>query len=327
MATALNGKLVTVFGGSGFVGRHVIRALATKGYRVRAAVRRPDLAEHLQPLGGVGQIMPIQANLRYKDSVERAISGADAVINLVGILHEAGKQTFDAVQAQGAELIAQVASEHGIKQFVHMSAIGANPDSSSSYARTKAAGEAAVLKALPHAVILRPSIIFGPEDDFFNRFGSMACIMPTLPLIGGGKTKFQPVFVGDVAEAVLQSLEGTVATGCIYELGGPQVLSFKECLEKVLEVTRRKRVLMSLPFGIARMQARILQMLPNPMLTIDQLELLKTDNIVSKEALDSSRTLKAFDLEPRNLDAILPTYMDKFRPKGQYDAHLPQVQK
>src|SRR5213079_2524291 len=239
--------LVTVIGGSGFVGRHVVRALAQRGYRVRVAVRRPDLAGHLQPLGRVGQIHSVQANLRYPASVEAAVRDADVVINLAGILFERGKQRFEAVQAEGAHQAARAAAAVGAR-MIHVSALGADPDSSSLYARSKAAGEAAVLGAAPDATIFRPSILFGPEDDFFNRFASMARMSPFLPLIGGGETKFQPVFVGDVAQAILKATSGQAKGGTIYELGGPEVRSFKQLMEYVLAVTERKRLLLPIPF-------------------------------------------------------------------------------
>uniref|UniRef100_UPI003BAD3DAA complex I NDUFA9 subunit family protein n=1 Tax=Stappia sp. TaxID=1870903 RepID=UPI003BAD3DAA len=322
-ATALNGKLVTVFGGSGFIGRHVVRALARRGYRVRVAVRRPDLAEHVQPLGAVGQIMPVQANLRHRWSVDRAVEGADAVVNLVGILAESGQQTFDSVQAFGARAVAEAARAAGISNVVHISALGADPDSPSVYARTKAMGEAAVRETVPEAVILRPSIVFGPEDDFFNRFAAMARLSPALPLIGGGETKFQPVFVGDVAEVAARAVDGELSAGAVYELGGPEVASFRSCMELMLKVIRRKRLLVPLPFGLATMKARVLQMLPGKLLTVDQVELLKADNVVSEAAISEGRTLEALGIEPRAMAAILPSYLERFREHGQYDAHRP----
>lgn len=319
--TALNGKLITVFGGSGFLGRHVVRALARRGYRVRVAVRRPDLAEHVQPLGAVGQIMPVQANLRHRWSVDRAVAGADAVVNLVGILHEAGSQSFDAVQAFGPRAIAEAARAAGIDRVVHVSAIGADPESPSAYGRSKAAGEAGMFEVQPQAVILRPSIVFGPEDGFFNRFAAMARLSPALPLIGGGETRFQPVFVGDVAEAVARAVEGEARPGAIYELGGPEVKSFRACMELMLQVIRRKRLLLPIPFGVARLQAYLLQLLPGAPLTVDQVELLKIDNVVDEVALEDGRTLQGLGIEPRTLAAILPTYLERFREHGQYSAH------
>ncbi|WP_150525304.1 complex I NDUFA9 subunit family protein [Roseibium sediminis] len=321
MSTALNGKLVTVFGGSGFVGRHVIRALARKGYRIRAAVRRPDLATHLQPLGAPGQIMPVQANLRYRWSVDRAVDGADAVVNAVGILAPTGKQTFEAVQSFGPRAIAEAARGAGLSGITHISAIGADADSPSTYAQTKAAGEAAVFETLADSVVLRPSIIFGPEDGFFNKFAAMSAMTPALPLIGGGHTLFQPVYVRDVAEAVAQSVDGQLTAGSVYELGGPEVLSFKECLEVMLTVINRQRLLVPLPFPVASVMGKLLQILPSPMLTADQVELLKSDNIVSEDAIKSGRTLQGLNIEPSTLAAILPTYLGMFSEHGQYDTY------
>lgn len=322
-AAGLNGKLVTVFGGSGFLGRHVVRALARRGYRVRVAVRRPDLAEHVQPLGAVGQIMPVQANLRHRWSVDRAVEGADAVVNLVGILVESGAQTFDAVQANGARAVAEAARAAGISNVVHLSAIGADPASPSVYARTKAAGEAAMREAVPDVVILRPSIVFGPEDDFFNRFAAMARISPALPLVGGGETRFQPVFVGDVAEAVARAVDGEAGRGQVYELGGPEIATFRQCLELMLKVIRRRRLLVALPFGLAAIKARILQNLPGKLLTVDQVTLLRSDNVVSPTASAEGRTLEGLGIAPRTMAAILPTYLERFRERGQFDAHRP----
>ncbi|WP_428672092.1 complex I NDUFA9 subunit family protein [Roseibium sp.] len=321
MSTPLNGKLVTVFGGSGFLGRHIVQALARRGYRVRAAVRRPDLATHLQPLGTPGQIMPVQANLRYRWSVDRAVAGAGAVVNAVGILAPSGKQSFDAVQAFGPRAIAEAARAAGLDSITHISAIGANADSSSAYARSKAAGEAGVLETLPGSVILRPSIVFGPEDNFFNQFADMARFSPVLPLIGGGQTKFQPVYVCDVAEAVARAVDGELTAGATYELGGPEVKSFKECLEDMLAVTRRSRTLLPIPFPIASALGKVLQLVPGAPLTADQVELLKSDNVVSDAAKAEGRTLEGLGIKPATLAAILPTYLDRFREHGQYDAH------
>ena len=308
--------LVTVFGGSGFLGRHVVRALAREGYRVRPAVRRPDLAGHLQPLGRVGQIHAVQANLRYPESVEAAVRDADVVVNLVGILFERGKQGFDAVQAEGAACVARAAAAVGAR-VVHVSALGADKDSPALYARSKAAGEAAVLAAVPGATILRPSILFGPEDDFFNRFAALARMSPALPLIGGGETRFQPVFVGDVAQAVMRAVGGW-AKGGTYEFGGPEVKTFRALMEYVLAVTERSRLLVPLPFGLARLQAMVLQLMPKPLLTPDQVELLRGDNIVSEAATREGRTLAAFGIEPAAMEAIVPSYLWRFRKAGQF---------
>ncbi|MBA5777031.1 complex I NDUFA9 subunit family protein [Stappia sp. F7233] len=317
----VNGKLVTVFGGSGFIGRHVVRALARRGYRIRVAVRRPDLAEHVQPLGMPGQIMPVQANLRYRWSVDRAIEKADAVVNCVGIMNPSGAQSFDAVQAFGPRAIAEAARAAGLSAVTHISAIGADATSQSGYARSKAAGEQAIFETLPQSVVLRPSVVFGPEDEFFNRFGAMARMSPVLPLIGGGETKFQPVFVGDVADAVAKAATGEAKAGTIYELGGPDIKTFRECMELMLEIVRRKRLLLPIPFGVAMMQARILSLLPSAPITPDQVTLLKSDNVVSQAAIAESRTLDGLSIEARTLAAILPTYLERFRVRGQFDAH------
>jgi uncharacterized protein YbjT (DUF2867 family) len=311
--------LVTVFGGSGFVGRHVVRALAKRGWRVRVAVRRPDLAGHLQPMGGVGQIMPLQANLRYPDSIMRALQGADAVVNLVGILFESGRQSFDRVQAEGPRAIAMAAAKAGITNLVHVSAIGADAQSPAAYARSKAAGEAAVLEHVPSAVIMRPSIVFGPEDNFFNQFATLARYLPALPLIGGGETKFQPVFVGDVAEAVSLALGGKAKPGTVYELGGPDVRSFRQILEYILAETGRKRPLIPIPFPIAELQGRILGMLPKPLLTLDQVLMLKSDNVVSEAAQSEGRTLEGLGIKPDSVEAIVPSYLYRFRAAGQFE--------
>ncbi|MDW9410772.1 NAD-dependent epimerase/dehydratase family protein [Sinorhizobium meliloti] len=311
--------LVTIFGGSGFVGRHVVRALAKRGYRIRVAVRRPDLAGHLQPLGNVGQISFVQANLRYRRSVDRAVDGADHVINCVGVLFESGRNTFEAVQDFGARAVAEAARATGAT-LTHISAIGADANSESSYARTKGRAEAAILETLPAAVILRPSIIFGPEDGFFNKFAEMARFSPVLPLIGGGNTRFQPVYVTDVAEAVARSVDGKLTGGTIYELGGPQVLSFRECLDIMLKTIDRKRSLVSIPFGIASLMGSVASLVPfiTPPLTADQVVLLKSDNVVSAKAEAEGRTLAGIGIEPTMLESILPTYLVRYRPHGQY---------
>ena len=311
-------KLVTVFGGSGFLGRHTVWALAQEGYRVRVAVRRPELAGFLRSYGLVGQIHPIQANVRDDASVRQAIVGADAVINLVGILAPSGKQTFQAVQADGAARIARVAAENGIQNFVHVSAIGADRNSNARYARSKAEGEDAVLQAIPSAVILRPSIVFGPEDEFFNRFAEMARFSPVLPLIGFGKTKFQPVYVGDVAQAVVAAIKGRAKPGAIYELGGPHVYSFKELLDKIGEYTMRKRAYVPIPFWAATMQAALVQWLPNAPLTVDQVRMLRRDNVVSQRARDEGLTLEALGITPHSVEAIVPDYLWRFRSGGEF---------
>lgn len=310
-------KLVVVFGGSGFVGRHVVRALAKRGYRIRVPVRRPDLAGHLQPLGNVGQIQPVQANVRVRWSVDRAVQGADHVINLVAILHESGRQKFTSVHEFGSRAVAEAARAVGAG-LTHISALGADLNSQSDYARTKALGEKAVLETIADAVIFRPSINFGPEDAFFNRFANMAQLSPVLPLIGGGQTKFQPVYVGDVAEAVARSVEGKVKGGQIYEFGGPQVLTFKECMEEMLAVIERRRLLVPVPWWVANMQASILGLLPNPLLTKDQVLQLREHNIVSDEAVKENRTLPGLGIQPQSIGTILPSYLWRFRAAGQF---------
>jgi NADH dehydrogenase len=325
MAITLDNRaLVTIYGGSGFIGRNVVRAIAKTGARMRVAVRRPELALHLQPLGGVGQINAVQANVRFPDSLLAAADGADAVINLVGILFPTGKQTFKAVQDEGARHVAEAARASGAKALVHVSAIGADSDSPSVYARTKAAGEAAVRDVYPEAVILRPSVVFGPEDDFFNRFAKLARIAPALPLIGGGKTLFQPVFVGDVAKTVVASLTGKAKPGAIYELGGPEILTLKEVMQRVLDYTMRKRLLVPLPFWLAKLQAAFLQLLPKPLLTIDQVRLLQSDNVVSEEAKRRGRTLEGLGIEPIAIAAVVPDYLEQFRPRGQFSQYRPK---
>jgi uncharacterized protein YbjT (DUF2867 family) len=321
MAAAVNDhshKLVTVIGGSGFLGRHIVRALAKDGYRIRVAVRRPDLAGHIQPLGKVGQIVPVQANLRYPDSLDAACTSAYAVINLVGILHRTGPQTFESIHAQGAEAAALAASRAGAAIFIQMSALGANPDSASAYARTKAEGEVRARSAFPGAIIIRPSIVFGPEDAFFNRFAAMARISPVLPLIGGGRTRFQPVFVGDVADAIAKLLDRGIADGRVYELGGPETYSFRDLMRFTLRTVMRRRLLLPVPFGIATGLASILQLLPRPFLTQDQVLLLQRDNVVSDEAANDGRTLKGLGLAPRDIEAMVPSYLYRYRRAGQF---------
>ncbi len=309
--------LVTIIGGSGFIGRHVVRALAKRGYRIRVVARNPNTAHHLQPLGNVGQILAVRGNLRDRDSIDRAVQGADCVVNLVGILSEGGQQTFRAVQAFGARVAAEAARAVGAR-FIQISAIGANADSESAYARTKAEGEAAVFETLPDAIVFRPSIVFGPEDGFFNRFAAMARLLPALPLIGGGHTMFQPVYVADVAEAIARAVEGKVEGGKVYELGGPSKRSFRECMEYMLTVVGRKRLFVPIPWSIAEIQGSILGSLPKPLLTRDQVEILKTDNVVSSAAEAEGRTIQDLGVEPQAMEAILPTYLWTYRAAGQF---------
>jgi len=309
--------LVTVFGGSGFVGRHVVRALANRQYRIRVAVRRPELAGHLKPLGGVGQIEAVQANLRFPQSVEAAVRDADAVVNLVGILFERGRQRFDAVQARGAEAVARAASAAGAR-LLHVSAIGADENSASRYACSKAAGERLVQAVQPGAIIMRPSIVFGPEDDFFNRFAALARIAPALPLPGGGHTRFQPVFAGDIGEAIAKAVDGEAKPGATYELGGPDVRTFKELLEFTLATVERRRLLVRVPFALLKLQAAFLQYLPKPPITPDQVELLKSDNVVSAAAREQGRTLEGLGIIPNSAASVVPDYLWRFRKTGQF---------
>jgi NADH dehydrogenase len=321
---AATGKLATVFGGSGFVGRQIVWSLARRDYRVRAAVRRPDLAGYLQPMGVVGQVFGVQANLRFADSVMRAVEGAETVVNSVGILAPTGAQTFQDVHVEGVRRIAKAAREAGVQRLVHISAIGANKNSNSKYAVSKAEGEAAVLAEFPSAIIVRPSIVFGPEDQFFNRFAALARVSPILPLVGGGRTKFQPVFSGDVGEAVANAVTGSGKAGEVYELGGPQVVTFREILESTLQYSGRQKMLLSVPFWMMKLQALLTWPLPNAIrpVTVDQLRLLKLDNVVSDAAKREDRTIAALGVpQPASIEAIVPQYLERFNPKGQYASY------
>lgn len=316
--------LVTVFGGSGFVGRHTIQALARQGWRVRAAVRRPDLAGHLQPMGTVGQIHAVQANLRYPQSVAAAVQGADAVVNLVAVLAESGRQTFSALHVTGARAIAKAAREAGANRLVHISALGADIKGRARYARTKALGEKAVLEEFPDAIILRPSIVFGPEDAFFNRFAGMARSMPVLPLVGGGRTKFQPVYVGDLAEAIAAVVNGKAKPGNTYEIGGPEVLTFRQLLDRTQAWAQRSRPYLPLPFWLAKLQALATWPLPQSLrpLTVDQVRMLQSDNVVSASAEAENRTLAALGvIAPRTIASVVPPYLERFKPRGQFAHH------
>ncbi|MGY4499779.1 uncharacterized protein YbjT (DUF2867 family) [Bradyrhizobium sp. GM24.11] len=316
MASNLD-TLVTIFGGSGFLGRNVVRALCKRDYRIRVAVRRPELAGYLQPSGKVGQVHIVQANLRYPASVEAALRDSDAVINLVGILAEGGGQTFDAVQAKGAETVAKAAAAVGAR-MIHVSAIGADAESPSRYAKAKAAGEAAVMAAVPSATIFRPSVMFGPEDQFTNRFAALARLSPVLPLIGG-ETKMQPVYVGDVATAIADAVDGKAKAGATYELGGPEVLTMREIIEAIVRIADRKPMLVPLSFGLARLQAAFLQFAPGALkLTPDQVTLLERDNVVSDAAKAAGLTLEGLGITPDSLEAIAPQYLWRFRPAGQF---------
>ncbi len=308
-------SLVTVFGGSGFLGRHAVRALAQTGVRIRVAVRRPNLVHYLPPMGTVGQIQLVKCNVRDTDAVARAVQGADAVVNLVGILYPAGGQGFEAMHVEAPTTIAKAAKAAGVKSIVHISTPGIDPKSQSAYARSKAEGELALRREFPDATILRPSLVFGPEDNFFNKFANLARFLPVLPLIGGGHTKFQPVFAGDVADAIVQCVSDPVTRGKTYELGGPTVYSFKQLLEVILRETGRRRLLVPIPFFLASIKAFFLQFLPGTLLTPDQVTLLKTDNVVAPDAL----TLKDLGITPDSLEAVAPAYLWRFRAKGQYE--------
>ncbi len=311
-------NLVTIFGASGFVGTQLVQVLARRGHRIRAAVRRPDLANHLRPLGDVGQIVPVQANLRFPDSVARAVAGAGVVINLVGLGVERGAQRFEQVHVEGARVVAEAAAAGGAAHLVHMSALGADPDSPSTYMTTKARGEAAVFSAFPQAVVLRAGLMFGPGDEFFNLMASLARLLPALPLIGG-KSRMQPVYVGDVADACAAAAEGAVTGGRIYELGGPEIVTGRQVLERILAVTGRKTPLVPLPENLARLLALPMRILPNPMLTPDRVTQLGLDVVVSDKAQRDTRTLAAFGITPTPTDAILPSYLWRFRRNGQFE--------
>ncbi len=312
----MNNHLVTVFGASGFLGRHTVRALAKRGYRIRAVTRRPNLAGHLPPMGNVGQIQLCKADVLEPEQVAAALKGASFAINLTGVLIPHGDNSFDALHAGAAQTIAEEAKKAGVTALVHVSAIGADLRSESAYARSKADGENRLRKAFPGATILRPSIVFGPEDSFFNRFAALARALPALPLIGGGHTKFQPVYVGNVADAIVTALESETARGRTYELGGPSTYSFRELMEFILRETDRKRALVPIPFGLASVKAMFLQFLPSPLLTPDQVKLLRTDNVVGAGAL----TLTDLLILPTSVEAEVPAYLWRFKPKGQYEA-------
>ena len=310
--------IATIFGGSGFLGRYIAQRLARRGWRVRVAVRRPNEAIFVRPYGAVGQVEPIQANIRDEASTRRAISGADAVINCVGLLYETPKQKFDAVHGEAAERIARLASECGVPALVHISAIGADSEGASHYARSKAKGEALVRNAFPGATILRPSIMFGTEDGFFNRFASLCKFSPVLPLVGAN-TRLQPVFVDDVAEAACRALEHDRAAGRTYELGGPEVGTMRELMDEMLKVIRRRRLLLPIPFLVARIDAWFLQLTAlvglTPLLTVDQVRMLESDNVVADRAL----TLADMGIDAVGTEAVIESYLYAHRPYGQYD--------
>ena len=312
--TSPSSKTATLFGGAGFIGRYIVRDLAQRGWRVRVVGRDPNRALFLKTAGVVGQVVPMFGNIRDDDSVARAVAGADLVINLVGLLYESGKNTFDAVHAQGAARIARAAAENGAERLMQLSAIGASSTSDSDYARTKAQAEEAILAAYADATILRPSIVFGPEDGFFNLFAGLAANAPALPLIGGGMTRFQPVYVGDVADAVMACLDDPATKGQVFELGGPQVLTFKELMQLTMTHARRKRFLIPIPWPIAKVQAAVLGLLPKPLLTTDQLKQLRVDNVVA----DGARGLLDLSIEPTAVEVVLPNYLKQYWPGGRF---------
>jgi uncharacterized protein YbjT (DUF2867 family) len=320
-------RLVTVFGGSGFIGRYVVRALARRGWRIRVAVRRPDLAGFLQPLGDVGQIHAVQSNLRYPASIASALIGADAVINLAGIQRQSGRQNYEAVHVFGAREIARAAAAQGVATLIHGSGIGANADSRAPYIASKGRGEAAVREAFPAAIILRPSVVFGPEDDFLNRFALLARYMPALPAFGGGDVRMQPVYVGDVAEAAALALEGAAKPAADYELGGPEVMTLREIIAFVCRATDRRRAIVPVPFGVAKLMAGgteiasslSLGLFPRALTTTrDQIELLRHDNLVSPAAVADGRDFRGLGLIAQGVEAIAPAYLYRFRKTGQY---------
>lgn len=315
-------KLVTIIGGSGFVGRYIARRMAKEGWRVRVAVRRPNEALFVRPYGVVGQVEPVACNIRDDASVRAVLRGADAVVNCVGVLNSVGANTFDAVQAEGAGRVARIAAELGVQRLVQISAIGADAQSDSAYARSKAEGEAAVQAAFPTAVILRPSIIFGTEDQFFNRFAGMTRMGPVLPVVGGN-TRFQPVYVDDVAQAAVKAVTGDVAPG-VYELGGPEVDTFRALMSRMLKVIQRRRAVVNMPFvlasvmgfGFDMVQAVTLGLIQNKMITRDQVKNLKRDNVVSPGA----KGFADLGITPTAMEAVLPEYLWRYRPSGQYAA-------
>ncbi|MDH5410612.1 MAG: complex I NDUFA9 subunit family protein [Alphaproteobacteria bacterium] len=330
----MKNKLITVFGGTGFIGRHLVQRLAAGGARVRVAVRDPKQAALLQTMGEVGQIAAVQASVTHEGSARAAVTGADAVVNLVGILYESGRRSFDAVHRQGAENVALAARDAGVRRLVHMSALGADPQSHSNYAVSKAAGEEAVRKAFPEAAIVRPSVVFGPEDSFFNLFASISRLSPVLPvfgcsgprvqngrinILGNGGVKFQPVYVGDVARAIVKCIEDPAQSGKTFELGGPAAYSFQQIMEMICRETGRKRLLVPVPYLAASLMAGFLELLPKPLLTSDQVELLKHDNVLSGEL----PTLADLGIEVTGAEGILPTYLDRYRRGGRFTKPLP----
>lgn len=307
-------RVATVFGGSGFLGRYFIQRLARTGTRVCVPGRHPAKSNWLTMMGTVGQVTPVAVDLSSDESVAAAVRGSDFVVNLVGVLFESGRQSFRLCHVEGPARVARLAKAAGASRLIHVSAIGAAEDSPSAYARSKAEGERAVLEAFPEATILRPSVVFGPEDDFFNRFAAMAQTAPVLPLIGGGGTRMQPVYAGDVADALMAALRDPNTRGRTYELGGPRVYTFRELMELTTSITRRRKRMVNIPWNVAGMLGRILQVLPNPPLTADQVELLKRDNV----AAPGAPGLAELGVTPTAAEVILPTYLERFRVGGRF---------
>jgi NADH dehydrogenase len=327
-ATREANRLATVFGGSGFLGRYIVRALVHQGWRIRVGVRRPDLAAFLQPIGGVGQIQPVQANLRFPDSIAAAIEGASAVVNATGVKAESGAQTYTAVHVDGALALVRAALTAGVSSYVHISGIGSGPNSASPYIASKGLGEEATRDTFPDAIVMRPSVVFGPEDDFFNRFAALACYSPVLPLLGGGGTRLQPIYVGDIGQAVAAALSGVAKPGVTYELGGPRTMTLREAAELTLRAIDRRRLLIGLPLGPSRWIAASTQfaaratfgLFPKLLTTTrDQVDLLASDNVVSAEAEAEGRVLSALNVLPQAAEAIIPSYLARFRRTGQYE--------
>lgn len=306
-------KLVTVFGASGFVGRYLVKRLAQEGVRIRAAVRRPDSAHFLKPMGRIGQIMPVQANLRDESSVRAAIEGADSVINLVGILNQTRKQKFDVLHEEGPERIARLSQELGVSRLIHLSSLGVSAGAPSNYLRSKFAGEEGVREAFPDATIIRSSVMFGQEDEFFNLFALILRLTPVFPLLNGGQAKLQPIYVGDVADAIMASLDDGATKGRMLEIGGPQVVTLQEILEFVARTTERNRLFVPQPYPFSLMTGAFLGLLPSPLLTKDQVRSLKVDNVVTGE-----NALEAFGIHPQTIESVVPTYLARYRRSGEF---------
>ncbi len=319
---ARSAGLVVVVGGSGFVGRYVVRLLAQRGWRIKIVCRHPERAGFLQPLGNVGQIYVVQGDIKEARSLRDAIRGADAIVNLAGILTQKGRQNFEDIHIEGARRMAEAAKTFEICNYVYVSALGANPKSKALYARSKALAEQKTLAVCPRAIILRPSLIFGEEDNFFNRFAAMARYSPFLPAIGFGQTKFQPVYVGDVARAVVAALEGRGRPGTIYELGGPDIYTMKELLHMAQRFSGRKERTIPIPFGLATLQGAVLQYLPGQILTLDQVRMLRANSVISPKARRENNTLAALGITPTPIEAVVPVYLEKYRPKGMYSRWL-----